>query len=49
MTEITDADCAWISTHHSGHALPHRVDARVGLTEADLNEIGQWLDRIVAD
>ncbi|GAB4058254.1 HAD domain-containing protein [Catellatospora paridis] len=41
--EITDADRAWVSAHHHGHALLHRVDARTGLTDADFAVIGRWL------
>jgi len=41
--EITDVDRAWVSTHHRGHALLHRVDSTVGLTGTDLAVIDGWL------
>ncbi|MFI5843762.1 HAD domain-containing protein [Catenuloplanes sp. NPDC051500] len=43
--EITDADRAWVSTHHPGHALLHRVDPRLGLTDADYAALDDWLRR----
>ncbi|MDH6214205.1 hypothetical protein M2283_001488 [Streptomyces pseudovenezuelae] len=41
--EITDLDRAWVSTHHRGHALLHRVDSTVGLTDTDLAAVDGWL------
>jgi hypothetical protein len=41
--EITDVDRAWVSVHHGGTALLHRVDPRRGLTDADFTAIGAWL------
>lgn len=41
--EITDADRVWVSEHHRGHALLHRVDARRGLTDTDFSVIADWL------
>ncbi|MGW0821456.1 HAD domain-containing protein [Streptomyces sp. NPDC002845] len=41
--EITDLDRAWVSTHHRGQALLHRVDSQVGLTEADFAVLDDWL------
>lgn len=41
--EITDIDRAWVSAHHHGHALLHRVDPRRGLTDADFDALGEWL------
>lgn len=41
--EITEVDRAWVAAHHSGQALLHRVDSEVGLTEADLAAVEQWL------
>lgn len=44
--EITDSDRAWVSTHHPGHALLHRVDPRLGLTESDFVTLDDWLRRV---
>lgn len=41
--EITDTDRAWVSAHHRGHALLHRVDPRQGLTDADYTTLTEWL------
>ncbi|MFC3456004.1 hypothetical protein [Amycolatopsis speibonae] len=41
--EITDVDRDWVSGHHSGSALLHRVDPRYGLTGADYDVLGEWL------
>jgi hypothetical protein len=41
--EIADIDRAWVSAHHDGYALLYRVDAGVGLTDADLSAIDGWL------
>ncbi|MFH9348702.1 HAD domain-containing protein [Kitasatospora sp. NPDC017646] len=41
--EITPADRHWIDAHSPGRALLHRVDPRVGLTEADLTALDTWL------
>ncbi|WP_404953410.1 HAD domain-containing protein [Streptomyces sp. 147326] len=41
--EITDIDRTWVSTHHRGQALLHRVDARQGLTDVDYTALGAWL------
>ncbi|WP_433259420.1 HAD domain-containing protein (plasmid) [Streptosporangium sp. CA-135522] len=41
--EVTDKDRAWVSAHHPGPALLHRIDPRTGLTEADYLIIEQWL------
>ncbi|MFC9845457.1 HAD domain-containing protein [Streptomyces sp. NPDC060223] len=41
--EITDTDRAWVSAHHRGEALLHRVDARRGLTDADYAALNDWL------
>lgn len=43
--EITDKDQAWVSAHHPGEALLHRVDHRLGLTDDDFDVIGEWLAR----
>jgi hypothetical protein len=42
--EITDADRRCVSAHHQGRALLHRVDPKVGLTDADFTHIRRWLD-----
>ncbi|MFD7987431.1 HAD domain-containing protein [Kitasatospora indigofera] len=41
--EITAADRAWVSAHHEGAALLHRVDPRTGLTGADFAALDSWL------
>ncbi|MFV2096285.1 HAD domain-containing protein [Micromonospora sp. LOL_014] len=41
--EITDLDRHWVSAHHPGKALLHRVDPHLGLTDADFSTVGQWL------
>lgn len=43
--EITEVDRAWVSAHHRGDALLHRVDPRYGLTEADYATLDDWLRR----
>lgn len=44
--EISQADRAWISAHHPGPALPHRVDASQGLTGQDFAVIRDWLGKL---
>lgn len=41
--EITPADRTWVSTHHPGPALLHRVAPREGLTDADYTALHDWL------
>lgn len=41
--EITPADRTWVSAHHRGEALLHRVDPRSGLTDTDFVMITAWL------
>jgi hypothetical protein len=41
--EITDTDRAWVSAHHRGQILLHRVDPRQGLTDADFVAVNEWL------
>ncbi|MHA6759279.1 HAD domain-containing protein [Streptacidiphilus sp. PAMC 29251] len=44
--EITATDRAWVSTHHGDHALLHRVDPRLGLTDADFALLDEWFRRL---
>ncbi|MEI5522946.1 hypothetical protein WB401_05670 [Streptomyces brasiliscabiei] len=41
--EITGLDRAWVSRHHPGRALLHRVESEVGLTPADFTVFRSWL------
>jgi hypothetical protein len=41
--ECTTADWDWISAHHAGRALVHRVGSLAGLTGRDFAVLGQWL------
>ena len=41
--EITDLDRAWVSRHHRGQALLHRVDSMIGLTGTDFAVLDDWL------
>ncbi|MDT0341210.1 HAD domain-containing protein [Streptomyces litchfieldiae] len=41
--EITDLDRAWVSAHHRGPALLHRVESHLGLIEADFALLDDWL------
>ncbi|MFC9590880.1 HAD domain-containing protein [Streptomyces sp. NPDC056944] len=41
--EVTEADRTWVTAHHPGHALLHRVDARRGLTDGDYATLDAWL------
>jgi hypothetical protein len=41
--EATDVDRQWVSSHHPGPALVHRVDPFVGLVDADYSMIRRWL------
>ncbi|MFY1654629.1 HAD domain-containing protein [Solwaraspora sp. WMMB762] len=41
--EISDRDRHWVSAHHPGEALLHRVDPHLGLTDADFSTVRQWL------
>ena len=44
--EITDPDRAWVSAHHQGDALLHRVDPTRGLTATDYETLAEWLNGI---
>lgn len=41
--EITEADRAWVSAHHEGPVLLHRVNPSRGLTNDDVSRLSQWL------
>lgn len=41
--EIGEADRAWVAEHHPAPALLHRVDHRVGLTDADFAVLERWV------
>lgn len=43
--EVSEADRAWVAANHPGHALLHRVDPRVGLSDPDFAAIERWLAR----
>ncbi|MFF2327208.1 MULTISPECIES: HAD domain-containing protein [unclassified Streptomyces] len=45
--EITNTDRTWVSAHHQGPALLHRVDPRQGLTDADYATLNKWLQRTI--
>lgn len=40
--EIGEADRRWISDHHTGPALLHRVDPRIGLLLVDFAALEAW-------
>ncbi|GAA1548958.1 HAD domain-containing protein [Actinomadura kijaniata] len=40
--EITDADRDWVSAHHRGRALLHRVEASRGLSDEDFAALDRW-------
>ncbi|MEU0502203.1 HAD domain-containing protein [Nocardia sp. NPDC005998] len=42
--EIGDGDREWVSAHHGGRALLHRVDPRMGLQRNDFATIVEWID-----
>lgn len=44
--EISAADRVWVSAHHPGAALLHRVDPRTGLTEADFTTLAEWFEKL---
>ncbi|MFJ2215859.1 HAD domain-containing protein [Streptomyces sp. NPDC101062] len=44
--EITAPDRAWVSAHHQGPALLHRVDSMTGLAATDLAVFDDWLMRV---
>ena len=41
--ELTDHDRTWVTAHHGGRALLHRVDPRRGLSPADFSAVSRWL------
>ncbi|MEV4137786.1 HAD domain-containing protein [Dactylosporangium sp. NPDC049742] len=44
--EIGAADRDWVAAHHPAPALLHAVDARHGLTRADVDAVAAWLGRL---
>ncbi|MFF2846456.1 HAD domain-containing protein [Streptomyces sp. NPDC058001] len=44
--EITERDRDWVSDHHRGPALLHRVDPGTGLTETDFPVLDAWLREV---
>jgi HAD domain in Swiss Army Knife RNA repair proteins len=44
--EITEIDRDWVSAHHAGPALLHRVDSLVGLTDSDFAIVATWLREV---
>lgn len=46
--EITETDRVFVSTHHRGQALLHRVDPLVGITDGDFAIIEDWLRKVVS-
>ncbi|MGQ5265123.1 HAD domain-containing protein [Micromonospora sp. ZYX-F-536] len=44
--EISPADRVWVSAHHQGPALLHRVAPRHGLTKRDFTVISNWLEQV---
>ncbi|MEE4495631.1 HAD domain-containing protein [Streptomyces sp. BE230] len=41
--EVTERDRRWVTVHHAGRALLHRVDPGLGLTDTGLRQIEVWL------
>lgn len=41
--EIGPNDRAWVSAHHPGPALLHRIDPHNGIAEADYHAVENWL------
>jgi hypothetical protein len=41
--EISDIDRTWVTEHHDGDALLHRVNPRHGLTDSDYLMLDTWL------
>jgi hypothetical protein len=44
--ELTTVDRAWVSAHHAGPALLHRVDSSRGLTAADVTVLEDWFQSL---
>ena len=40
---IADADRDWVSAHHSGPTLLHRVESFRGFADEDFAALDQWL------
>ncbi|WP_228566104.1 hypothetical protein [Nocardia sp. SYP-A9097] len=45
--ELGDGDQDWISEHHRGRALLHRVHPRIGLRHSDFATFRQWLATVL--
>lgn len=41
--ELTATERTWVSAHHPGPALLHRIDPRHGLTDADFTAVAEWV------
>ncbi|WP_255205392.1 hypothetical protein [Actinomadura sp. BRA 177] len=46
--EIGHNDRAWVSAHHPGQALLHRINPQTGITQADYHTVEAWLQSIAA-
>ncbi|MFI8088286.1 HAD domain-containing protein [Streptomyces sp. NPDC086080] len=46
--EIGAPDRTWVAVAHPAPALLYRVDPAKGLTEADFERVGEWLDTVPA-
>jgi len=44
--EITAFDRVWVATHHAAEALLQRVSPLRGVTDADFDEMSDWLARL---
>lgn len=46
--DFTDADRAYVATHHNGPALLHHVSPRVGLLQSDFEALAAWAANLTA-
>jgi hypothetical protein len=44
--ELRGPDRDWVAWHHPGPALLHAINSHVGLTQADIGSITEWLARL---